>query len=134
MTPKQERFAQEVASGKLSQADAYRAAYGAGNMAPKTLQEKASRLMATGKVRARVGELRAPLVEKAGITLESHLEKLSELRDLAQEAGQHGAAITAEVARGKAAGVTAEQGSPSGGVVVLVIAGREVDPVRLGWS
>lgn len=110
LTPKREKFAHGVASG-LNQSDAYRAAFNAGGMKPATINVKASQLMADGKVRERVNELRAPIAEKAQITLESHLADLKELRDMAVEARQMGAAISAEVARGKAAGVVVDRAS-----------------------
>lgn len=108
LTPKQEKFAQSVASG-MTQADAYRSAYNAGKMKPETVQNKAHVLMKSGEISARVEELRRPIVEKAQITLESHLASLEELRDLAKKAGQHSAAIAAEVARGKASGIHIEK-------------------------
>jgi phage terminase small subunit len=108
MTPKQELFAQAVASGK-SQAEAYRAAYDAEKSKPETVHSKASVLMANGKVAARVAELRKPVAERAQITLESHLRDLESLRDKATKDRQYSAAITAEIARGKAAGVHVEK-------------------------
>jgi hypothetical protein len=104
LTPKREKFAHAVASGK-SQAQAYREAFTVAKMAPKTVVEHASRLMADRNVRARVEELRAPIAEKAQITLESHLRDLLALRNLAAKEKQMAAAISAEIARGKASGV-----------------------------
>lgn len=66
LTPKQEKFAQEVASGK-SQADAYRAAFNCANSKPETVIQSASRLMADPNISARVGQLKAQLSEKAGL-------------------------------------------------------------------
>ena len=63
LTAKQEGFAQSIADG-LSQADAYRTNYSAEKMADKTIWEKASHLMADGKVAARVAELRDALADK----------------------------------------------------------------------
>ena len=98
LTPKQERFAQEVASGK-SQADAYRAAFDVNvGTKPETIQQSACRLMADPKVSARVAELREPVVQKAQITLESHLADLQMLRDKAMESNQLSAAISAGTA------------------------------------
>lgn len=108
LTPKQEAFAMAVASGK-SQADAYRAAYNADKMKPPTVQKRASELMADGEVAGRVAELRKPVADKAQITLESHLRDLMMLRNMAVKEKQISAAITAEVARGKAAGVHVEK-------------------------
>lgn len=108
LTPKQESFAQNVASGK-TQADAYRAAYDAGKMKDATIISKASILMADGNIRARVDELRKPIVEKLHITLESHLNDLKILRNAAAKNLQFSAAITAEGLRGKASGFYSEK-------------------------
>ena len=108
LTPKQEAFAQAVASGK-SQAEAYRIAYNASKCKPETVHVKASHLMADGKVAARVAEMRGKAAEAAAVTLEGHLSRLEELSKAAQGAGQYSAAIAAEVARGKASGIAVEK-------------------------
>lgn len=77
--------------------------------------------MAEGKVRARVDEIRQPVVERAQITLESHLSDLKMLRDRALEAEQYSAAISAEVSRGKASGLytdKVEHSGKDGGAIV----------------
>ena len=122
LTPKREAFAAAVASG-MSQADAYRHAFTTDKFKPENIWSKASNLMADAKVRARVEELRAPIAQKAGITLESHLETLERLRDEALEARQFSAAITAEVARGKAAGVAVDK-------TTLELTGKGGGPVQ----
>lgn len=124
LTPKREKFAQAVASGK-SQAEAYRAAFNVAKSTPKSVQELASRLMADVKVRSRVEELRAPIAEKAQITLESHLRDLLALRNLAAKEKQMSAAIAAEVARGKAAGVVIDRAS-------LELMGKGGGPIAVG--
>lgn len=78
LTPKQEKFAQEVSSGK-SQADAYRAAFNCEKSKPETIWSKASELMADDKVSARVEELKAQLSEKALWTREDSVRILSEI-------------------------------------------------------
>ena len=109
LTPKQERFAQLVAEGK-TQADAYRGAFDVGvNTKAETIQKRASELMSSGAVSGRVDELRKPIIEAVGITLESHLKDLMTLRDLAVKNNQINAAITAEIARGKASGVSTDR-------------------------
>ena len=109
LTPKQEAFAQAIVTG-VNQSDAYRAAY---KVRPGTKAESvnvaASKLMSDAKVTQRVAELREPVAKKAQITLESHLDDLMRLRNMAVKAEQFGAAITAEVARRKAAGVHIER-------------------------
>ena len=103
LTPKQEAFAIAVASG-MTQADAYREAF---NVKPTTKPESvlqlASRLMAKVNIRSRVDELKKPIIEAAGITLESHLARLEHLGKKAEKAESYTAAISAEVARGKVA-------------------------------
>lgn len=109
LTPKQEAFAQAVVTG-VSQSDAYRAAYKVGpKTKPETVNQAASRIMADGNVTARVAELRLPVVKKAQITLESHLDDLMKLRNMAAKEKQYSAAITAEIARGKASGIHIEK-------------------------
>lgn len=65
LTQKQERFVQELIKGR-SQREAYKAAYGAGQMTDKTVDEKACRLFADPKVRARYEELRSLADQKTG--------------------------------------------------------------------
>jgi len=109
LTPKQERFAQLVAEGK-TQADAYRGAYNVGeNTKAATVIKRAGELMTDGVITGRIEELRKPIIESIGITLESHLKDLMTLRNLAVKNNQINAAITAEIARGKAAGVSVDK-------------------------
>lgn len=98
-----------MASGK-TQADAYRAAFNvSASTKAETIHKRASELMQGGEVAGRVEELRKPIIEEVGITLKIHLEDLKRLRNAAVQSGQYGAAITAEVARGKAAGIHVEK-------------------------
>lgn len=109
LTPKQEAFAQAVASGKTL-SDAYRAAYTVKpDTKPESVNQTACRLMAEVNVASRVEELRKPVVEAAQITLAGHLERLRALSEAAEAGAQYSAAITAEVARGKASGLYIEK-------------------------
>jgi len=56
-----------------------------------------------------IGELRAEIQEKYGITFEKHVSELAKLRDDAQAKGAWSAAINAEIARGKAGGLYVDQ-------------------------
>ena len=56
-----------------------------------------------------IGELRAEIQEKHGIDFNRHLGELSKLRDDASKKGAWSAAINAEIARGKAAGLYIDQ-------------------------
>lgn len=78
LTDKQELFVRKIIEGE-SQADAYRAAYSTQRMSNKSVWEKASRLMADDKVRARVAELRDKIAEKSVMSAQRRLEWLTEL-------------------------------------------------------
>ena len=84
LTPKQEKFAQEVASGK-SQADAYRAAFDCAKSKPETVQANASRLMANSTVAARVEKLKAELAEKSLWKREDSVNVLAEIAKAAEK-------------------------------------------------
>ena len=76
LTPKQEAFA--LAYCRLMNAsDAYREAYRAGNMNPKTINEAASRLLKNSKVAARIAELKAPAIAAAGLSAERTLREIA---------------------------------------------------------
>jgi len=133
LTPKREAFANAVASG-MTQADAYRHAFNAGKMKDTTIHVKASELMADGRVKVRVAELRKPIAIKAQMTLESHLEDLQKLRNMAVKEKQYSAAITAETNRGKAAGLYVERiaGADGGPIKLENVTITIIDPLRIG--
>jgi hypothetical protein len=86
LTAKQLHFARCVASG-MKQAEAYREAYNAENMQASTVHEKASRLMAQDKIRARVDVL-VGLREKALMrsTVDVRTKVLRKLEDMMDSA------------------------------------------------
>lgn len=108
LTAKQEGFCLAyMETGNAS--ESYRRAYDAENMKPETVNKRASELLDNGAITGRLAELRGPVLKAAQMTLGAHLEALKALRDRAAEAGQYGAAITAETNRGKAAGLYTER-------------------------
>jgi hypothetical protein len=88
--------------------------------------------MADRKVAARVDELRKPVVEAAQITLASHLARLRALSEAAEGSAQYSAAITAEIARGKASGLYIEKTELTGanGGPVETVTRVELVPLR----
>ena len=91
LTPRQEKFCQEIVAGN-NQSDAYRSAYHATKMKPKTVNEAASRLIAERKIAARVEVLRKPVVEAVQ---KSRIEWLQEIErcafsDILEIVDQHG--------------------------------------------
>jgi len=108
LTSKQEKFCQEVVKGE-SYSDAYRNSYNAGKMKIETIQRKAHDVAQNGKVRARIDEIREPVVRDCRITLEDHLTTLDRLSVLAEENNQIPAAVKAQELRGKASGIYVER-------------------------
>ena len=89
--------------------EAYRRAYDADKMKAETINKRSSELMQNGAITGRVEQLRAPVRDRAQITLESHLERLNHLSLMAEQAEQYSAAIKAEESRGKVAGLYVEK-------------------------
>ena len=87
LTPKQEAFAQNVASG-MTQADAYRNSYNAEKMKPESVQVNASKLMADAKIAQRVRELKDALTKKNLWTREMSVKALVKAYQVAEEARQ----------------------------------------------
>ena len=85
LTAKQEAFAQAIADG-MGQGDAYRMAYDAEGMKDSTIYPKASRMLSEGKIRARVDELKAMVVEKQLWTREMSVKGLIQAYRIAQDA------------------------------------------------
>lgn len=135
LTAKQERFCVEyVSNGSRSYSDAYRAAFDCSRMKPASVNRRAFALKEDVKIRARIKELQDEAAERAMVTLVGHLEDLKRLRDEAREARQFNAAINAEIARGKAAGLYVERSEvsgPEGQPVSIVVAfdGGRREPV-----
>ena len=101
-TPKQEKFAQNVAKGMKKKEAAKKAGYSEKNAARAgtMLTSKANPV-----VQKRIHQLQTKAADKASLSLGTHLVDLKEIRDGAMRNGAWSAAVTAEVARGKAAGL-----------------------------
>jgi phage terminase small subunit len=108
LTAKQEAFCQAIVAG-ASQADAYRKAYSAENMKAETIHEKASRLMADGKVRARVDELRAPVVAELRYGLREAMLEADEAFKVAKSKENGGAMVAAATLRAKLNGLLVDK-------------------------
>ncbi|MBP9871401.1 MAG: hypothetical protein KBC53_07860 [Nitrosomonas sp.] len=119
LTPKQEKFAQCVASGSTYSA-AYRAAYNVGvNATSEGVNVSACKMMARANVRQRVEELRIPIEVQVGYTLKKYIEEMMELKKSALDAEELGAAIKSTELIGKCLGyytqkteITGKDGGP----------------------
>jgi phage terminase small subunit len=102
LTPRQEKFAQNVVKGMSKTQAAINAGYSPKN-APK-----AGTYLASDKnpnIKKRIQLLQDRVASKVGLTLGTHLIDLKDIRNGAMSAGMWSAAVAAEVARGKAAGL-----------------------------
>lgn len=132
LTPKQEAFCLAyLETGNAS--EAYRRAYKPTTTNANTINRAGKALLDNSKVATRLVEIRRPLVEAAGMTLESHLKRLADLSKKAEEEGKYSAAVAAEIARGKACGlyvekteVTGANGGPVQSVTMTPEAFREL--------
>ena len=109
LTERQQKFAELLVynEGRKSPSEcAYEAGY-------KTRPRQAASELRNPKLSPLVvkyiGELRAEIQEKYGITFEKHIGELAKLREGARAKGAWSAAINAEIARGKAGGLYVDQ-------------------------
>ena len=100
LTPKQEKFAQLVASG-VGLSDAYRESFSTSKMKPATINREATALMNNPKITTRVTALRKPAVEKVGLTVETLLTELEEAQALARDTDNANGMTTAIMAKAK---------------------------------
>tara|TARA_R110000772_G_C13310282_1_gene440268 strand:+ start:4278 stop:4676 length:399 start_codon:yes stop_codon:yes gene_type:complete len=121
LTNKQETYVLGLVAG-MNQTESHRHAY-PNKMSDKVRNETASKLSKNPKVVSRLTELRKPAIEAAQMTLEGHLDDLKRLRNKANNAGDLGAAIRAEIARGKHSGVAIDRKE------IVGLGGSQIVPV-----
>jgi len=102
LTPKQEKFAQNVAKGMTQKDAAIKAGYSE-KKAVKTGYELASKN--NPHIQQKIQALQEKASNKVALDLATHLTDLKDIREGALRNGAWSAAVTAEVARGKAAGL-----------------------------
>ncbi|WP_313483174.1 terminase small subunit [Stutzerimonas kunmingensis] len=108
MTPKQEAFCLAyIETGNAS--EAYRRAYNAENMKPETVNRKAKDLLDNGKIRARLAELREPILERHGDTVDSLLVELEAARARALAVDRPSAAVSATMGKARLLGLDRQQ-------------------------
>jgi hypothetical protein len=101
---KHEKFVKAICIGNMSNAQAYRSAYGA-DKTVSVASAAANRLLKSVKVIARVSELQAKAAEKHEITIESMIKEFAKDAADAKADKQHGAAVSARTAIAKLAGL-----------------------------
>ena len=104
MTPKQQRYAEALAAGTMSQSDAYRHAGYGGKSSPSTISECASRLAKDSKVVTRIAELRADMMAVATYDSSMLMADLQRTAKTAADSGQYSASVRALELLGKMIG------------------------------
>ncbi len=100
LTPKREKFVQAyVETGNAS--EAYRRAFNAENIKPEVIHVKASELLADGKVKVRVDELKRHHAERHDVTVDDIRAMLLEDRKFARELETPAAAVSATMGLAK---------------------------------
>lgn len=108
MTPKQEAFCLAyIETGNAS--EAYRRAYNAESMKPETVNRKAKDLLDNGKITARLAELREPILERHGDTVDSLLKELESARARALAVDRPSAAVSATMGKARLLGLDRQQ-------------------------
>ncbi|MGI6029626.1 MAG: terminase small subunit [Candidatus Heteroscillospira sp.] len=79
LTPKQDKFAKNIALEGMNYSDAYRSSYSVKRMSDKTINDEASKLMNNPDITQRIAELRAELDGKGIMTVQKRLEWLTEV-------------------------------------------------------
>lgn len=103
LTPKQQEFVRLLLAGRTG-ADAYRGSHDTSTMSANSIACEASKLRINPQIAQWLSAGRQAHLGTAVLTREAHLAELERLKELALEAGNHGAAMQAEMARGKVAG------------------------------
>lgn len=103
LTDQQYEFVRGILAGKTA-SDAYRAAYDASKMLPNSIWCEASKLRHDPNVAQWLAAARKAHLGHAKITLDQHVQRLDELKQIAIETGNVGAAVQAEQLIGKATG------------------------------
>lgn len=108
LSPADARFALGIIQGKTGIA-ALEASRDCSNMSVETRYSYASRLKNDSKIAAWIQRARVAALETGKVTAQGHLAELARLREIALSTGNVGAAVNAEVSRGKAQGIYVER-------------------------
>ena len=106
ITEKQEAFCRAyLETGNAS--EAYRQCYDCSNMNGDSVNRTAKKLMDNVKIASRLEELRAPIIQKHNITIDSLIAELEEARiaALTAETPQSSAAVSATMSKAKLVGL-----------------------------
>lgn len=121
LTPQQQAFVRLFLGGELSRARCYAVAYRGPDATPEFGDAaQAAATLRSPHVRQAIAEGRALLEEVAACSVHEHIVQLERLRDEALQAGQVAAAVSAEKARGKIAGLYTDQVKITAGIAAPI--------------
>ena len=104
LTPKQQKFVEEVVSGK-NQSDAYRAAFSAGKMSAASVAKEASKLMADPHITPMLRQLRAQVTVRLQYDTEQAMQEADAAFKQAMELGMPAAGVAAVTLKAKLKGL-----------------------------
>lgn len=113
LTPKQERFAQNVALKRMNQSQAYAEAYDATGKTQEAVAKLASSVASHSEVKARIvvltGRAEAEALKKGALTLEQSLEEAGQMFEDAKALGNTSAGVAAAKLRAQLSGHLVEK-------------------------
>lgn len=113
LTPKQERFAQNIALKQMNQTEAYKDAYDTGKMSESSIRGAAAALAANRAVAERIAVLKAgataAAIKKSGYELADAIEEAEDARQLTRDQGQGSAMVAAIKLKAQLAGHLVEK-------------------------
>ena len=120
LTAKQEALCQAYIECGGNQSEAYRRAYNAENMKPKSVWEAASALFSDIKVSTRVIELQAIHAERHNVTIDTITNELDTVKELAMAEKQPAAATSAIMGKAKIHGLIVDKKEKKSDVIVNI--------------
>ena len=109
LNAEEEKLVELVATGKLTQAEAYQTAYDAHGYSPESLRVRACRKIAEPQIQAHLRALRAVGLANAAITIEQRIRDEQAFAQRAEDAGNYGAAGGAQDRLNKLLGLYVEK-------------------------
>lgn len=130
LSPQQEKFAQEIFSGK-SQYEAYQIAYPTSTKWERnSVDSKASQLMSDVKMMQRLEELRKPIIEKYKKTADDLIKELDEIKQSAYRDEQYAPAINAIMGQAKLLGLDKQVIEGAVTVVTMAMVKKDGKPLK----
>lgn len=130
LTPKQEKFAQEIVKGK-TQYEAYKIAYPTSEKWERNSVDcEAGKLMADTRILQRITELREPIIKKCQMTAEDLIRDLEKAKTMAMETEQISPYINAVMGQAKLLGLDKQVIEGAVTVVTMAMVKKDGKPLK----